>query len=214
MSKKTNGPPPADLVYGSIRQEILDQKKCQLQLFGMAITVTAAILAYGAAAEVGPLLYVAPMVINVLALIIILDKAISIQRKAGYLKMMEQAFSQGPWMWETHLDLFRSHVPVKPKSSAQEGRKHSYITTVSLMLVVLNLLCAGLCWLSPTPLASSRQEGWLDVVVLILLAVGPLWGAKKWLSLVRGSNSTKSITAKWQAVIKEAKNQDTEQDVH
>ena len=140
-----NGVPP-ELVYGSIRQEILDQKKCQFQLFTMAVTVTSAVLAYGAATQVGALLYAAPMVLNLLALIIVLDKAVSIQRKVGYLQMMDQGFNRRPWRWETDLDNFRTVRGVQWEPARHESRKHSYVTIVASMLAILNLLCAGLCW--------------------------------------------------------------------
>lgn len=193
---------PPQLVYGSIRQEILDQKKCQFQLFSTAVTVTAAILAYGAASQVGPLLYVAPIVLNLLALVIILDKAISIQRKVGYLQLMEQGYDERPWRWETRLDLFRSHERVKSKPLPGECRKHSYVTTIALMLTILNLLCAGLYWCAPKAANLAKQMIWLDVVVFILLIAGPCWGYFKRSSLVHGANSTGEIKNKWKQVIK------------
>jgi hypothetical protein len=76
-------------MYSSVRQEILDQKKCQFQLFAASATLTAAVLAYAGRADATPLVYVAPMLLNVLSLTIILDKAISIQRMVGYLQLME-----------------------------------------------------------------------------------------------------------------------------
>lgn len=78
-----------ETIYGSIRQEVLDQKKCQFQMFGSAITVTAAILAYASSMRAGPIVYVVPVLMNVLALTIVLDKAVSIQRMVGYLQLME-----------------------------------------------------------------------------------------------------------------------------
>jgi hypothetical protein len=202
MKETNNDQVPSDLVYGSIRQEILDQKKCQFQLFSMAVTVTAAILAYGAATHVGPLVYTAPMVLNLLALIIIIDKAISIQRKVGYLQIMEQEFSDRPWRWETHLDSFRSLRGVLWEPSSGEHRKHSYVTTIALMLTILNFLCASLCWFGPARSIAARQIGWLDALVFALLIASPCWGFFKWRSLVRGENSTTAIVAKWKEVIR------------
>lgn len=201
MNKHNSNQVPPDLVYGSIRQEILDQKKCQFQLFSMAVTVTAAILAYGAATQIGPLLYVAPMVLNLLALIVIIDKAISIQRKVGYLQIMEQGFTDRPWRWETHLDKFRTLRGVTLPPSSGESRKHSYVSTIVLMLTILNFLCAGLCWFGPAPSTPARQIGWLDAFAFILLIAAPCLGFFKRQSLVRGENSTTSIIAKWKKVI-------------
>jgi hypothetical protein len=194
---------PSDLVYGSIRQEILDQKKCQFQLFSLAVTVNSAILAYGAASDVGPLLYVAPMVLNLLALIIIVDKAVSIQRKVGYLQMMERDFTGADWKWETHLDRFRVLRGVYWKSSGGGNRRHSYITSITLMFVILNFLCAGLWWWGPVSSTRPRQVGWLDAFVLVLLCATLYAGFAKRESLVRGENSSDAITAKWDKVLKD-----------
>ena len=199
---------PPDLVYSSIRQEILDQKKCQFQFFSIAVTVTSAILAFGAASQVGPLIYITPMVLNLLALIIILDKAISMQRKVGYLHMMEQGFYQGSWRWETHLDLFRSLRGVSWEPLPGENRKHSYITTITLMFTILNFLCAGLWWWGLSSPIPSRQMGWLDAVVFILLFATLYFGFIKRQSLVRGENSTGAIIAKWKKVVQDCKQEE------
>jgi hypothetical protein len=67
-------------VYGTIRQEILDQKRCQFQIFSMTVAGTALILAYAAGSHAMSLAYLAPLVMNDLSLIIILEKSISVQR--------------------------------------------------------------------------------------------------------------------------------------
>ena len=89
-------------IYKTIRQEILDQKKCQFHLFSISITVTSGILAYASTTKVGPIIYVAPIVMNILALTIIIDKALSIQRMVGYLQLMESETRKIKWMWEYH----------------------------------------------------------------------------------------------------------------
>ena len=93
-----------EAIYRSVREEILDQKRCQFQIFGAALTLSAAVLAYSASPNVSQFVCAAPMLMNVLTLTIILDKAVSIQRMVGYLQLMESilAPSRG-WMWEYHL---------------------------------------------------------------------------------------------------------------
>jgi len=89
-------PPPSDrrvdpqFIYKTIREEVIDQKRCQFQLLSLSVTLTAGVLAYGTKADVAPLVFLAPLVMNVVAIVIILDKAVSVQRKVGYLHMMEE----------------------------------------------------------------------------------------------------------------------------
>lgn len=79
------------VIYNSIRQEIMDVKKCQFNLFGISITLTAAILAYAVASKVGPLIYIAPILMNVLCLTIILDKAYNVSEFYGAINVLVSA---------------------------------------------------------------------------------------------------------------------------
>jgi hypothetical protein len=103
-----------NIVYQSIREEILDQKKCQFQIFSVAVAITSVVLAYALRDGELEFALIAPIVMNTLALVIIVDKAISIQRKVGYLQMIEggmQKLKIDSWKWETHLDYSFTHDP-------------------------------------------------------------------------------------------------------
>ncbi len=191
-------------MYTSVRQEILDQKKCQFNLFGASITLTAAILAYAAATKVGPLVYVVPILINVLSLTIILDKAISIQRMVGYLQLMESDQNKKTWMWEFHLNKFRE-IPGRSRGS-ESFRKHKYIITISSILTLINLLSASLYRWGPSAIAlrnsSSYNEvsefyGAVNFVVLILLAYGVFLAIRRWGQLVFGIYTGRAIRDRW-----------------
>jgi len=191
-----------EMMYSSIRQEILDQKKCQFNLFGASITLTAAVLAYGAATSVGPIVYLAPIVLNALAIMMILDKARSIQRMVGYLQLMESKFDEYNWMWEYHLNLFRKlrGVACGPDSF----RRHSYVITVASVLLVLNSLCAALYRWSPTAIAFRSDPefpaefyGAVDFLVLGLLAWGVYVSIKTWLQLLIGKFTGVSVEKRW-----------------
>jgi len=60
-----------------------------------------------------------------LALVIIVDKAISIQRKVGYLQVMEEGIkdenipSATSWKWEFHLEDYRGGCWAKKKGHCQ-----------------------------------------------------------------------------------------------
>ena len=112
------------------------------------------------------------------------------------------------------MDRFRILRGVTWEPLKGENRKHSYVTTISLMLAILNFLCAGFCWWGPIQQIPSRQLGWLDVVVFILLIAGPYWGFMKRKSLVRGENSTGAIIAKWERVLAEFNDQNIDEDAN
>src|ERR1044071_5617669 len=78
------------LVYESIRDEILDQKRCQFQIFTVTATLAAAIIGLAAKDSQAAAAYIGPALMAVLALFMIFEKAISIQRKVGYLQLMER----------------------------------------------------------------------------------------------------------------------------
>jgi len=192
-----------EIIYQSIRDEIIDQKKCQFQLFSIAVTVTSAILAFAKVTTVGPLVYVAPMLLVELALIVIFDKAITIQRKVGYLQKIEQSPKRDNWPWETHLDIYRA-LPEQPYvvNSADESRKHAYVTSVGLMLITLSAFCASLYFFGPTISSDGRAVGWVDGVIVIILFSSIYFGASKRNSLVSGINCSSAISAKWAEAIR------------
>lgn len=205
MSAQTSaGEINPEIIYRSVRQEILDQKKCQFQMFGAALTVTAAILAYANSTKAAPLVYVVPVLINVLALTIILDKALSIQRMVGYLQLMESGLSPRRWMWEYHLNLFREIPPASVGSDAQ--RKHTYIRNIALMLLTLNLVSSALYFLGPEAVAlraapsyQSLREiyGAIHLVVIVFNVVGGVVVGRRWWQLVHGDFTSRSIRARW-----------------
>jgi len=192
-----------DLVYGTIRQEILEQKKCQFQMFTASATITAAILAYAGSTKIGGLIYVAPMTLNSLALWMVIDKAISIQRKVGYLQIMETHSEKPDWSWESDLDKFRADA--NEGGGEEESRKHTFATMVSLLLMSLNIFCAALYFFGPGAATSAdlphlRHYGWLDAACVLILLGGFAAGWKKRNGLVRGNNST-AIRNKWLRVM-------------
>jgi len=189
-----------ETIYTTIREEILEQRKCQFQLFTASVAITSAVLAYAGATQIGGLVFIAPMLLNSLSLILLIDKAISVQRKVGYLQLVEQNPNHPDWRWETDLDKFRADP--NPGKCAAESRKHTYVTTVCGMVVFLNVFCTLLYFLGPfsSPLGDLRTQGWLDVTCVLILGSGALyaWGKRK--GLVRGEDSTSAILDKWQRV--------------
>lgn len=199
---------PSTIIYSSVRQEILDQKKCQFQIFSAALTITAAVLAYAGSTKVGPLVYIAPVLMNVLALTLILEKAVSIQRMVGYLQLMEQNPSGGPWMWEFHLNLFRERP--KEECGSESYRKHTYIRNVALMLVILSLVASLLCIWGPNAIELRQSQSYQGLqkvygVMYALLALLNLYGIglaiRRWKQLVHGEYTSKAIRERWNKVL-------------
>ena len=132
-------------------------------------------------------MYVVPVLINVLALTIILDKALSIQRMVGYLQLMESGYSSRRWMWEYHLDLFRE-IPSKSVGSDAQ-RKHTYIRNIALMLLTLNLVGSALYFFGPEAVA-MRQEpsyqslreiyGAIHLIVIVFNVLGAIVAGRRW----------------------------------
>jgi hypothetical protein len=196
-------------IYATIRQEILDQKRCQFQIFSLAVTGTALILAYAAATSGSPLVYLAPIVMNDFALIMILDKAVSVQRKVGFLQMMEQHWDDYHWMWETQLDSFRGKVPLRPRVGGDPARKHSYVTSVGMMLIGLNVLAALLA--TAATIARSRGILWpfsattwtLLTVGTVLLVGGLFFLVIRRRQLISGRHSGPAIHETWLIVLRD-----------
>jgi hypothetical protein len=190
-----------ELVYSTIRDEILEQKKCQFQLFSVSVAVTSAILAYAAGAHLGRLVYIAPMLINVISLWMVLEKAISVQRKVGYLQLIEQTtdYRDREWSWETDLDRFREKQ--LPSKDVREAGKHKYVLQVSLLLLFLNGFCAALFFFGPDSRSNTVADGWINEFCLLVLVAGVVLATVQWCSLAYGKNSTPAILRTWKSVV-------------
>jgi hypothetical protein len=180
-------------IYKTIREEVIDQKRCQFQLLSLSVTLTAGVLA--------------PLVMNAVAIVIILDKAVSVQRKVGYLQMMEENFADYTWMWEKQLDEFRKLVPERAGVRGDPARKHSYVTMVGLMLIILNVICCFLFIAAPGawqwhvenfPGLSLASSG----IVLLLLLGGVIVFFVKRSQLLDGRHSGPQIRSTWEQVLR------------
>ena len=196
------------VMYKSVRDEILEQKKCQFNLFAASVTVNAAVLAYSTASKVGPLVYIAPIVLNILAVTIILDKAGSIQRMVGYLQLMENPVNEFQWMWEFHLRRYRA---APGRSEGFEGfRRHSYVITVASMLLVLNLLCAALYFRGPSAISLRLEPNWsklaefygaVNAMVIGFVAWGFIITIYRWAQLIVGKSTSMAVERRWRYAI-------------
>lgn len=163
-------------VYKSIREEVIEQKKCQFQILTAAVTFTAAAWAFVSHGPHSSLGYLAPIALDVGALVMILDKAKSIQRMVGYLQVMEEK-SGTDWKWELNLDKFRGLPEKIPKERGQaaapnaagkagshpsdklaDARKHSYIRTVGILLLALSAFCVLFYALTLVPEVGAAQS--------------------------------------------------------
>lgn len=199
-----------EITYQTIRDEIIDQKRCQFQLLSLAVTVTAAVFAYGTATTSEPLIYLAPLVMNVLAIVIIFDKAVSIQRKVGYLQWMEEHLNEYEWMWERQLDEFRRAVPERAGVPGDPSRKHSYVTTVGLILVILNAISCFLFIATPSSWKWHIQYfPWLSlltsVIVLAIFVCGIIIFFLKRSHIIKGRHSGPQISETWRRVLEQWK---------
>ena len=192
--------------YQTIRDEILDQKRCQFQLLSLAVTVTALVIAYATSVTAAPLVYLAPLVMNAVAVVIIFDKAVSIQRKVGYLQVMEEHLGKYTWMWEKQLDEFRKTVPERAGVLGDPSRKHSYVTTVGLMLLILNVVSLLLFVFAPGAWEWHRANfPWLSLgsaaVALTVFVTGAIALWTKRAHLIGGRHSGPQILKTWKSVL-------------
>jgi hypothetical protein len=190
-----------DIIYNTVRQEILEQKKCQFQMLGLALTFSAGIFAFIGTKDVSSFFFMAPVVMNVLALSIILDKATSIQRMVGYLQLMENAKETTVFKWEYHLDIFRG---LKGFAAGTENwRKHKYITHISLMLLALSMAAAILFVIKSEVYTKYDTLGITALVFIIfLLSFGIYTFLKRWHQLVKGEYTSKSVRLRWEEAMK------------
>jgi hypothetical protein len=186
-------------IYNSVRNEILEQKKCQFQMLGLALTFSGAIIAWKLPGDIS-YIFIVPMLMNVLALTIILDKAASIQRMVGYLQLMENDTTRDVWKWEYHLNAFRGFDVQKIESPNEdiEKRKHKYIRNIAIMLLALNVISIFLYgWRSSKLVNSTAVDITMHIIVLVMNLIGIIIFFTKWFGLVHGGHTTTAIKERW-----------------
>jgi hypothetical protein len=197
----------AKVIYGSVRQEILDQKRCQFEIFAAALTLSTTVLAYGVSRVTAqPIVYAAPIIMNVMTLTILMSKAISIQRMVGYLQLMESRDTpRHGWMWEYHLNLFREKEGVK--DGEDELDKHQYACTVSAMLLALNLMFLVLYFSGPEAVPfraylnyPMRWLWFISVPIIVLNLFGFYFAGKRMWQLAYGTMTSNAVRKRWNEV--------------
>ncbi len=80
--------------HKTLREELRGLKNCQVTFVTFAITSTGAVIGLGARASDFPklLVYLAPLLILLPTWLIFFDKATSINRIVGYIRVLETAF--------------------------------------------------------------------------------------------------------------------------
>ena len=106
------------------------------------------------------------------------------------------------------MDDFRKLVPERAGVPGDPARKHSYVTMVGFMLIILNGICCFLFVAAPGawqwhvdhfPGLSLASSG----IVLILLSGGVVIFFVKRAQLLRGRHSGPQIRSTWELVLKQ-----------
>ena len=189
--------------YTSVRAEILDQKKCQFQMFGAAMTFSSAVFAFVISFSPVSIVLVSPIIMNVFSLLMIMDKAISIQRMVGYLQLMESEKLTTSWMWEYHLNKFREHPAIA--GQPEPHRKHRYTRNISLMLISLNSVSIVLYIWKTDWNAKTIVDYIMHISMAFFYLLGIFVAFYRSSQLVKGKYTANAIKNRWLKVIEDKK---------
>jgi hypothetical protein len=190
----------SDLLMGEqikLRAELAHLKDCQLRYFSLSVTATGVLVSIGTqlpTGRVSPLYYLAPLLIVVPCWWIFFDKATTITRIVGYLRLIDDFFRysnndvEGPRFlgWETALQLRRNDKP-SSEPSKLAGWKEGYSIALSRVLplntthrywgftwytfLLLSLTCVVLAWSSAdTHVDALWRSGWTVSAAVVFVA--------------------------------------------
>ena len=176
--------------YTTLRQEVLDLKNCQVTFLTFSLIATGAILGVLGGRLISlidryaAVLYLAPLTILLPSWLIFFDKALSVTRIVGYLRLLEEMYlgSADPWTrflgWETAMDkfrarrkqeMFKSQTERFPKFSKEVRKKLSkmfrlqttqrYWVLVYYIFSITSGLCLVLSSVSNIVLVFSADNG-------------------------------------------------------
>jgi hypothetical protein len=164
-----------------VREELRDLKKCQVSYFALSVTGTAALLGLAAAPHKllpGVAGYLAPLLILLPCWYIFFDKATTITRNVGYMRILEEMIAMYPQLpfrylgFENALAQFRSEedqgkgVPVEDVPGLERRRlptvmalrtRHRYWMVNWYTFALLSVLCCGLG-------SAQAAAGWAKIL--------------------------------------------------
>lgn len=191
-------------VYEALRAEILDQRKCQFQMYTIAAGIAPAALLFADESGMGGVIFLGPLVFNLAALMMVLQKEVSIFRKVGYLQVLETHPKIQEWSWEMDIDAFRRNAD---QFAAQDtARHHTYAMMVCLFILMLSTGSGILYWFYPfthnAPPISVYARGIFDTITIILCAFSFGFTGHHLYRLVRGADTSSAIHRKWLEILK------------
>ena len=205
-----------------LRSELQHLKQCQLQYFLVSVTATGAITSLNSAVFAGdtkvpPLMYLAPLLIVIPCWWTFFDKATTITRLVGYLRVLERAL-QHPAVarycgYEEALSMFRRRedaLRASSTSSRDPGQvwrvltlrtRYRYWMVNWYTFFVLSMVCCllplafGVSW-------SARSDPRVLVVwmAVLVVAVSGYSLARVLFSLVSGERSFDAVAEFWKQV--------------
>jgi hypothetical protein len=204
----------------SLRDEMLEVKKCQHQMFIFEIVGTGAILGFILPfistilekIHFWPVLFLlSPLVIIIPSQYLILDKAITINRICSYIKILEERIGyQKPvnfFAWETGCAKFRGRSGELKPAASQNGTQGPnrfywlcFITTAIITGMLLSLMAVFYAILANTKGVNSTE-----IVILAVLSIAvvlTLVHQSIWLSRVlEGKFTILAMADLWQDIL-------------
>lgn len=131
-----------EMEYETLREELKFLKECQIRYFWIAMTATGAIFGLGSKLgtsisdlpkDLTALFYLSPLIIILPCWLVFFDKATTISRIVGYLRILECHIISGtdsPYVyrgWENSLSLFRETQQNKEKDIKNAKRFITYL---------------------------------------------------------------------------------------
>lgn len=224
-----------DLLMGEqakLRAELAHLKDCQLRYFTLSVTATGVLVSVGTQLPAGrdsPLYYLAPLLIVVPCWWIFFDKATTITRIVGYLRLLDDFFRhsedllKGPRFlgWETALQLRRKDQSRSGPSKPEIWRKgyaialskvlplnttHRYWGFTWYTFFLLSSTCIGLAWIA-ADFAQLDTLSWAGFIFSVtVVSVAALYNLYLVGDLTDGQRSYDTHYEEWCKLHQDSKN--------
>jgi len=192
-----------ETVYKSLREELLEQRRHQLQMYTLSAGALPPALLFAEKANLGTFMSPACILISVAALMMVFYQERSIVQKVGYLRVLEENEQIQKWCWESDKDAFLKNETFF--KSATVSRHHSYVAMISLFINTLIWVSVFLYAIQPFPVEYPQRLEWLKGGLgLFCLLTGFYCTIMTYRSLygfILGSNSVSAIYDKWHYIL-------------
>lgn len=197
--------------HGSLREELRGLKNCQVTFVTFAVTTAGAVLGLGSGIQGLPkaIVYLAPLLVLLPTWLIFFDKATSINRIVGYVRIIETVLLQPERLktfpgWENALAKYRGRqAELRPDTSNSRWNLRHMTKYHGIIFLTYLLLVSTCLWLAWPETGTTIAAWWLWEALFVCSIITVCLNMRYLFQLSWGKYSSRATHQLWTKILLE-----------